>query len=102
MKNNSKTIYQKIVGFNEECPPFYGNKNNKFFLSSHLGLIKTHDINDLLSDEEFIIHCNELEKDRISMRHIILNNSRVIEDSQDESVTSYDSTNESDDNDIFV
>ena len=102
LKNNSKTIYQKIVGFNEECPPFYGNKNNKFFLSSHLGLIKTHDINDLLSDEEFIIHCNELEKDRISMRHIILNNSRVIEDSQDESVTSYDSTNESYDNDIFV
>jgi len=101
-KNHSKITYEKIVEFNEECPPFYCNKNNKFFLSSHLGLMKTHDIEELLSDEEFIIHCNEMEKDRISVRLQIRNNRRIIEDSEDESVTSYDSTNESEENNIFV
>ena len=83
LKKYSKTTYQKIVGFNEDYPPFYCNKNNKFFLSSHLGLMKTQDINELLSHEEFIIHCNELEKDRISIRYLIRNNPRVIEDTED-------------------
>ena len=102
LKNHSKTTFEKIVEFNEECPPFYCNKNNKYFLSSHLGLMKTHDINELLSDEKFIIHCNEMEKDRISIRYIIRNNQRLIEDFEDESITSDDSTDESHDNDIFV
>ena len=102
LKKYSKTTYQKIVGFNEDYPPFYCNKNNKFFLSSHLGLMKTQDINELLSHEEFIIHCNELEKDRISIRYLIRNNPRVIEDTEDESITSYDSTVDSEDNNIFV
>jgi hypothetical protein len=68
--------------------------------------MKTHDINELLSDEKFIVHCNEMEKDRISMRFMIRNNHRVIQESEDESITSYDSTDESQDesqdNDIFV
>ena len=102
LKNHSKTTFEKTVEFNEECPPFYCNKNNKFFLSSHLGLMKTKDINELLSDEEFIIHYNELEKDRISDRFRIRNNRRIIENSEDESITSYDSTDESEDNNIFV
>ena len=101
LENFSKTTYEKRVEFNEECPPFYCNKNNKFFLSSHLGLMKTKDINELLSDEEFIIHYNELEKDRISDRFRIRNNRRIIENSEDESITSYDSTDESENNNIF-
>ena len=102
LKNHSKTTFEKRIEFNEDCPPFYCNKNNKFFLSSHLGLLKTQSINELLSDEEYIIDCNELEKDRISMKFMIRNNHRVIQESEDESITSYDSTDESHDNDIFA
>jgi hypothetical protein len=53
------------VYFNEEYPPFFNNKKNEYFLCSHLGLLKTKPIEELLENEKYIISYRDLEHDRI-------------------------------------
>lgn len=78
-----KLKFKKIITFNDEHPPFSCNKNNKYFLSSHLGLIKTIDIHELLEFEKFDIQYDELERDRIptiySRRNNNANNNEIDE-----------------------
>ena len=79
-----KLKFKKIITFNDEHPPFSCNKNNKYFLSSHLGLIKTIDIHELLEFEKFVVRCHKLERDRIPTRYSIRNNNNS-DDYTDES-----------------
>lgn len=74
-----KLKFKKIITFNNEHPPFLCNKNNKYFLSSHLGLIKTIDIHELLKFEKFVIHCHKLARDRIPTEYSTRNNEEIDE-----------------------
>lgn len=96
-----KLKFKKIITFNDEHPPFLCNKNDKYFLFSHLGLMKTININELLKFEKFVISCHKLEKDRIPTEYSIRNNNEEIdeiygfdENSTDENSTDENSTNE--------
>ena len=86
-----KLKFKKIITFNDEYPPFSCNKNNKYFLFSHLGLMKTININELLKFEKFVVHCHKLERDRIPTEYSIRNNDNS-DDYTDES--SNDNTDE--------
>ena len=90
---NKPIKYEKIQTFNMDCPPFYSNKKNAHFLFSHLGLIRSRNIHELLEDDQYNINCDELEKDRIPMDNKN-ENSNIIRNEEDSDSTDDESSND--------